>query len=210
MLWAAAAFDYGEIERAIRERRFSWAEQQLERRIAAEPTDFRARTLMGMLCGQQNQHAKAVLHFQEAARLRPREISAWLNVMQAQLALGEFAGARESAGRASRLDPGSADLHNRLGAVQAAFGDYAGAIVNFVKANSLQPGSYDARFNLALAYHRNGDPDGALKILEPMSRQRDIAEIQNLLGEVYEKKGRYLDAVRAFQRGAELEPTNED
>ena len=81
--------------------------------------------------------------------------------------------------------------------MQAEFGDYTGAIKNLEKANALKPDSYEFRYNLGLAYHRNGDPGHALQILEPLRQQRDDSEIENLLGEVYEKKGQYLEAVRA-------------
>ena len=243
LLLAAADFDYAGIEQAIREHKFSWAQQRLESQLRAEPEDFRARMLMGVVCSEQNQLPCAVEHFQHAVRshpsepaphvrlgesyarqgklaaalaefntavgLAPDDLSAWLNVLQTQLAQKRFQAARTTAERISRLGPASADLHNRLGAVQAEFGDYAGAIQNLEKASALKPDSYEFRFNLGLAYHRHGDPDRALGILEPVRRQQDNAEIENLLGEVYEKKGQYLDAVRAFQRGAELEPGNE-
>src|SRR6266849_3676122 len=240
---AAPVFDYTEIEQAIREHKFSWAQQRLELHLRAEPEDFSAHMLMGVICGEQNQIPCAVEHFQHAARSQPRDpaphvhlgesyarqgnlaaalaefntavglapsdLSAWLNVLQTQLAQKRFREARTTADRISRLAPASADLHNRLGALQAEFGDYAGAIQNLEKANALKPDSYEFRYNLGLAYHRNGDPDHALQILEPVHRQQDNAEIENLLGDVYEKKGQYLDAVRAFQRGTELEPANE-
>lgn len=240
---SAAPLDYAGIEQAIQERRFSWARQQLETQILAEPEDFRAHLLIGVILSETNQFAGAEKHFEQAARLRPRESaphlrlgesyakqgklsaalaefqkavglapadrSAWLNLLQAQLALKRFEEAQATAERISQLDPASADLHNRLGAVQAEFGDYAGAIKNLEKAAALQPDSYEYRYNLGLAYHRNGDGARALQILEPLRRQQEAAEIENLLGEVYEKRGQYLEAVRAFQRSAELEPTNE-
>lgn len=243
MLSAASPVDYAKMEQAIQERRFSWAQQQLEAQLLAEPGDFRAHMLLGGVFSETNQHASAEKHFEQAARLQPRDpvphlrlgesfakqgkLSAalaefqnavelaptdrfaWFNVLQAQLALKRFRQARISAERISQLDPASADLHNRLGAVQAEFGDYAGAIKNLEKASTLRPDSYEFRYNLGLAYHRNGDTARALQILEPLRRQGEAGEIENLLGEVYEKKGQYLDAVRAFQRGAELEPANE-
>ena len=242
-LLIAADFDYAGIEQAIREHRFTWAQQRLESHLRTEPEDFRAHLLVGVICGEQNRIPCAVEHFQHAARSQPREpaphvhlgecyarqgnltaalaefntavglapndLSTWLNVLQTQLAQKRFREARATADRVSRLAPASPDLHNRLGALQAEFGDYAGAIQNLEKANALKPDSYEFRYNLGLAYHRNADPDHALKILEPVRLQQDNAEIENLLGDVYEKKGQYLDAVRAFQRGTELEPANE-
>ena len=242
-LSGAPPFDYAKIEQAIQEHRFSWAQQQLESQILTDPADFRAHMLMGGIFSESGQLDSALKHFDQAARLRPREPvahlrlgesyakqgklsaalaefqkavglapadrSAWFNVLQAQLALKRFREAQTSAERISQLDPASADLHNRLGAVLAEFGDYAGAIKNLEKATALQPESYEFRYNLGLAYHRNGDGARALQMLEPLRRQREDGEIENLLGEVYEKKGQYLEAVRAFQRSAELEPANE-
>src|SRR5712692_5752931 len=59
-LSAAPAFDYAGIEQAIREHRFSWAQQRLESHLSAEPGDFRAHILMGVICSEQNQIACAV------------------------------------------------------------------------------------------------------------------------------------------------------
>jgi len=208
-LSAVPPFDYAKIQQAIQEGRFSWAQQQLKAQILAEPEDFRAHMLLGGIFSERNQFSAALAEFQKAVRLAPGDRSAWLSVLQAQLALKRFREAQTSAERISQMDPTSADLQNRLGAVQAEFGDYAGAIKNLEKANALQPDSYEFRYNLGLAYHRKGDGARALQILEPLRRQRDAGEIENLLGEVYEKKGQYLEAVRAFQRGAELEPATE-
>ena len=112
---------------------------------------------LGESYAKQGKLSAAFAEFQKAVGLAPSDRSAWLNVLQAQLALKRFREAQTSAERISQLDPASADLHNRLGAVQAEFGDYAGAIKNLEKANALQPDSYEFRYNLGLAYHRNGD-----------------------------------------------------
>src|SRR5437773_5959282 len=70
---AAADFDYAGMEQAIREHKFSWAEQRLESHLRTEPEDFRAHMLMGVVCSEQDQIACAVEHFQHAARSHPRE-----------------------------------------------------------------------------------------------------------------------------------------
>src|SRR5690349_4220984 len=59
-LSAVPPFDYDKIEQAIQERRFSWAQQQLEAQILAEPEDFRAHMLLGGVFSERSQFASAV------------------------------------------------------------------------------------------------------------------------------------------------------
>jgi tetratricopeptide (TPR) repeat protein len=186
------------------------AVKHFEQAARLQPREAAPHLRIGESCARRGKFSAALAEFRKAVALAPADRSAWLNLLEAQLALKRFGEAQTSAERISQLDPASADLYNRLGAIQAEFGDYAGAIANLEKATALQPESYEFRYNLALAYHRNGDGARALQILEPMRRQRADGEIENLLGEVYEKKGQHLEAVRAFQRSAEREPANEN
>jgi tetratricopeptide (TPR) repeat protein len=101
-------------------------------------------------------------------------------------------------------------VYTRLGVEQAGAGDFAGAIANLQRAHKLQPQSTTAQYNLGLAYYRSGNLDHAVEMLESLRKNADAAEVENLLGEVYEKKAEYLNAVRAFQKAAEMEPRNED
>ena len=183
--------------------------QHLRHAIRLRPQEPAPHNSLGLVLMRQKKLAEALAEFKTAVGLAPRDLPVWLNLFQAQLSLKKFEDAQASAETIGRLAEPSADLYNRLGALQAEFGDYPGAIKHLEKAAAIDPGSYDLRYNLGLAYYRNGDLTRALQILESMRNQKNSAEIENLLGEVYEKKGQYVEAVRAFQKASELEPANE-
>jgi tetratricopeptide (TPR) repeat protein len=274
---AVATWEYTAVERAIQEGNLTWAQQELEKHLAAAPRDSRAHMLLGIIYDEQGktekalhhlqvavslqprdpaphvnlgksyarsgqlnaavrefrsaiqldpgssaahnnlglmlmqkkEYAQALVSFQKAIELAPNDLPTWLNLFKAQLALKHFPEARASVERILELAPPSADLYNRLGVMQAESGDYAGAIKNLEKASALGPLTYENQFNLGLAYFQSGDLDHALQTLESLRRSQQKAELENLLGEVYEKKGKYLEAVQAFQKAAQWEPANE-
>ncbi|MEW5977073.1 MAG: tetratricopeptide repeat protein [Acidobacteriota bacterium] len=92
----------------------------------------------------------------------------------------------------------------------AAHEDFATAIPLLERSRIAFPHSYDVSFNLSLAYFRNQNYRKAAETLIALVRQKPRAEAYNLLGVVQEQRKQYLDAVRAFQKAAELEPGNED
>jgi tetratricopeptide (TPR) repeat protein len=274
----AASLDYAKIEKAIHERNFLWAQQELERHLLGEPHDSRAHILLGIVLEERQEPQRAAEHFQEAVRLQPgapephlnlgnhyarvgalaaavrefqfalrldpsdptaridlglalmgqkkfseagrefqkvvesnpKEPAGWLNLFTSQLALKEFAAARRTADQIAHFAPGSPEMFTRLGAEQAEAGDCTGAVGNLQKALELDLHAATTRYNLGLAYTRCGDAAHAAEMLEPLRALEDSAEVENLLGEVYEKKTEYLNAVRAFQKAAEMEPRNED
>lgn len=93
--------------------------------------------------------------------------------------------------------------------MQAEAGDYDGAIEDLIKARQLSPKSYDAPYNLGLAYYRAGQLQSAARTLDALRQKRDTAELEDLLGDVFEKEGRYLNAVRAYEQATKLNPKEE-
>jgi tetratricopeptide (TPR) repeat protein len=65
------------------------------------------------------------------------------------------------------------------------------------------------QFNLGLALQKSGDAARASDVLEALRLKQDSAELEDVLGEVSEQNGAFLEAVRSYQRAAEMEPKNE-
>jgi len=185
------------------------AVSEFQSAIQLDPESAAAHNNLGLMLMEKKEYAQALGSFQKALRLGSTDLPTWLNLFKAQLALRYFQEARTSAERILQLAPPSPDLYNRLGVMQAESGDYAGAIKNLLRAGTSGPLAYENQFNLGLAYFRSGDLDHAVQTLESLSRSQSRAELENLLGEVYEKKGKPLEAVHAFQKAAEWEPANE-
>jgi tetratricopeptide (TPR) repeat protein len=77
------------------------------------------------------------------------------------------------------------------------------------RAAQLKPEDYDAGYSLALAYQRNGATKRAEPLVRALLARGDRAELHALLGQVEESEGQPLEAVREFQRAAEMEPNEE-
>jgi len=186
------------------------AAKELQAALDRDPDIVAAHLNLGLIELAERQFTQAEVHLQKAAGLAPRDIAIRVALLQAQLGAKRFPAAKETASRILATAPSPAEALQMIGALQAQAGDYIEAIRNLERARSLAPDSYEVRYNLGLAYQRSGDAGQAMGVLEPLARKNSSAELANLLGSVYEGNGRYLDAVKSFQRAAESEPANED
>jgi tetratricopeptide (TPR) repeat protein len=83
------------------------------------------------------------------------------------------------------------------------------AVAYLRQASQLKPENYDAAYGLALALQRSGDTKSAEQSVNILLARADRAELHALLGEVKESEGQPLEAVREFQRAAEMDPSEE-
>ena len=185
------------------------ATQEFEAAIRISPHDPSGHTNLGLVLMSRGKTSNALAEFQKAAEAAPRDASTWLNLFKCQLQLKQFPSARATAGRILSLASPSAELLDQLGAMQAQAGDYSGAIENLDRSLVLDPHAYETRYNLGLAFYHAGNLPKAITTLEALQKERENAELANLLGEVYEKDKKYLEAVRAFQKAAEMALSNE-
>ena len=75
------------------------------------------------------------------------------------------------------------------------------------RANRLKPDDPDGAYALSLAYDQVGDLDHANQMLRALLAHEDRADFHALLGDISEKQAHPLEAVREYQRAAEMEPT---
>jgi tetratricopeptide (TPR) repeat protein len=83
------------------------------------------------------------------------------------------------------------------------------AIPYLEQAQKLEPQNYDATYYLAMAQLKNGDAKQAeqsAQVLATKSKQ-DRAELHGLLARVKEAEGQPVDAVKEYQRAAEIDPS---
>src|SRR6266699_3617703 len=93
---------------------------------------------------------------------------------------------------------------------QTALRPFADAeAVRLNATRQLEPTSYLATYNLALAYKHDGNPQAAIELLELTLEKQPSAELHNLLASLEEEAGRYVEAVRHYQRAVDLEPDDE-
>ena len=75
------------------------------------------------------------------------------------------------------------------------------------KAALLKPDDYNAAYELAQAYASAGRYDDSRSHVRALIARQDRAELHHLLGDIEEKAGNSLDAVREYQRAAEMNPS---
>jgi tetratricopeptide (TPR) repeat protein len=184
--------------------------KELQAALDQDPRSVAAHLNLGLIQIAEKQFGQAEVHLQKAAALAPADISIRMALLQAQLGSKRLPAAKNTATEILAIAPSQAEALQMIGALEAQAGDYPEAIRNLEKASSLAPDSYEVRYNLGLAYHHSGDGRHALGVLEPLAMRNSSAELANLLGSVYEGNGKYLEAVKSFQRAAESEPANED
>ncbi len=107
--------------------------------------------------------------------------------------------------------PESFEANHQLGTFLVAEGKTREGLPFLERASRLNPGDYDNAYELALARADGGDYEHARKDVRSLLAQdksgQEKAELHHLLGEVDEKVGNPLEAVREYQRAAELNPS---
>jgi tetratricopeptide (TPR) repeat protein len=84
------------------------------------------------------------------------------------------------------------------------------SITYLERALQLRPMDYDAAYSLALACQKSAATKRADQLVQTLLAWEERAELHALLAEVRESEGQPLEAVREYQRAAEMEPSEEN
>ncbi len=124
--------------------------------------------------------------------------------------------------KAAAREPKDFNANHRAGKVLLANGKAVEALAYLERASRLKPDDYENAYLLALAYadagqyqHARTNARALLTAQEETREglaqrdqvQKDQAELHHLLGDIEEKSGNPLEAVREYQRAAELDPS---
>ena len=153
---------------------------------------------------------EAAPHFCNVLQADPTNATALMGLLERQLLLHQRSEARLSAQRLTRFLSPRDPRYLRVASLLAAHQDYVAAIPLMENVQREFPQSYEVNFNLALAYFDAQSYEKAAETLGSLINHEPPAEAYNLLAMVEEQRQRYLEAVRGFQKAAELEPHNED
>lgn len=102
-------------------------------------------------------------------------------------------------------------LNGYYGNILKELGRVDEAVIAYEKALLQNPPPSDLislYTHLADAYLRKGELDKALKVCEEALTFEEVAELYNLMGRAFYKKGDYLQALEAFIRATELNPSS--
>jgi len=108
------------------------------------------------------------------------------------------------------LAPGSFDANRRLGEFYLHAGRYQEAIPLLESANRIDSANDANRYDLALALEQGGDPSKARGRIRELLAHRDSADLHRLMGELDEKLGDPLSAVRDYEMAVKLDPSEQN
>lgn len=142
--------------------------------------------------------------------VRSREAIAKETVSLGKPATGAMPGTMSEKEKSLRADverePRSFDANHHLGKALIDDGKAREAIPFLERAQELKPGDYENSYDLAVANENAGNYERARDQAQALLARSDKAELHHLLADSQEKLGNSLEAVREYQRAAELDP----
>jgi tetratricopeptide (TPR) repeat protein len=100
--------------------------------------------------------------------------------------------------------------NSQLGEQQLQQGKALNAAAYLEKAHKSCPSDYPAGRSLIIAYDKAGEPVKARALAEQILRQRDVAEIHSLLGELASEQNDFRGAAEQYQLAARLDPSEDN
>jgi Tfp pilus assembly protein PilF len=186
---------------------YAAAQQELESLVKALPGSFEVQELTGLVYSAEGQDEKATTPFEQAVKLRPKSGEARINLGTNLARRGKMALAENEFKEGLALEPGSFDANRNLGSFYLRGGGIAAAVPYLEKARKVNPASYDNGYDLALAYEALGRLPEARHEIQELLKQKDTAELHNLLAGVEEKAGNYVFAANEYEKAAHLDPS---
>lgn len=188
---------------------FDVAASELEALLPRTPKSFEVHELLGLVYAAQLKEAQALEQLQIAVKLRPGVAVARTNLAASLFRAGKLPLAEEQFSKAIALDPKSYEANHNLGEFYTQSGRLAEAVPYLKTAQSIRP-SYDNGYNLALAYFLTGELASASDLAHTLLREKNTGELHNLLGQVDEKKGQFVDAANEFGASAHMDPSEDN
>jgi tetratricopeptide (TPR) repeat protein len=126
-------------------------------------------------------------------------------------ASSSISAAEKSLREAAAHEPGNFQPNHELGKFLVEHGKGRESLPYLERASRLNPGDYENNHQLVLAYLDLGRYEEAdKKIIELLARpepDKSKADLHRLLGDIEEKKGHPLEAVRQYQQSVEVDPS---
>jgi tetratricopeptide (TPR) repeat protein len=186
------------------------AASQLEDLVPQVPKNFEVHELLGLVYAAQANDAKAVEQLQVAAKLKPESAAAHTNLATALVHAGNSALAGQQFHKALDLEPHDYHANHNLGEFYIQTGKIAEAIPFLEEAQRITPAAYNNSYDLAQAYLETGRLTPAAQLVQNLLQQKDAGELHNLLGQIEEKDGKFVEAANQFGVAAHMDPSEEN
>lgn len=186
---------------------YAEAADQLEALVRQVPQSFDVHELLGMVYAAESQESKANDHLAKAVRLRPESAEARTNLATNLVHMGKVATAEIEFKKAVELDPKSYDTNHNLGEIYLAAGKLNDAVPYLETAQKINSAAYDNGYDLALAYAKTGKLDDGRNLVQDLLKQKDTAELHNVLGDIEERDGKFVAAENQYETAAHMDPS---
>ncbi len=187
--------------------RFPEAATALEALLREVPESFEVHELLGLVYAAQSQYSNASPHLEKAVRLKPGSASGRMNLAINLVQLGKLQSAEAEFKKALELEPMNYDANHNLGELYVRSGKITAATPYLEQAQRIDPTAYDNGYDLALALIVSNRLADARQLLQNLLKQKDSAELHNLLAEVEEKEGKFVAAANEYEVAAHLDPS---
>jgi len=183
------------------------AQSYYETVLRADPKNFDALHLLGVIAHQRQNHAAAIELLNRAIQQNPRSALAHLNRGNTVKAMGDTQRAIVDFEKAIAIHPGYAEAYVNLGIARQECRQPDEALVCYRKAINLKPDFAEAYFAMANALQDYGQTDAAIVSLQEATRLRpDFAAAYCNLGNLFKELGRLDDAVAAYEESIRAQP----
>jgi len=190
--------------------RFAQAVSRLEALAPFAPKSFEIHELLGMAYASIPEADNAIEQLKIAVELNPDSGEARTNLGATFLRFGKPELAGEQFKKALSLQPTSYDANHNLGEFYIQTGKIAEALPLLKQAYQANPSAYDNAYDLAMAEFMLKKFDEARTVIQAQLKQKNTGELHNLLGQINEKDGKFVDAANEYEAAAHLDPSEDN
>jgi len=190
--------------------RYAQAASELEKLLPYAPKSYELHELLGMVYASQSMNDKAIEHLKAAVQIKPELAESRINLGATLVRAGKAEWAAEQFRKAVELDPKNYDANHNLGEFYIQTGRLAEAQAYLERAYRVHPAAYDNGYDLAMADFLLGKRDAARGVVLELVKVKDTGELRNLLGQIDEKDGKYVEAANDYEAAAHLDPSEDN
>lgn len=173
------------------------------------PDQFEATFRAGLIALNENHLPAAESQLEAASQIEPRNPRVWLALAQTYWKLGKSPSAEAAAKNAEKFASDGPTLR-ALGTFYAGTDNHDKAVASFRKSLTADPFQEGCYFDLAQLYLKRQDFASALQTLEAGRKYFDKSpQLELAAGVAYYALRRFPDAIEAFLRTIQLDPTVE-
>ena len=202
--------DYQQAVSDYQASRYSQAARELEKLLPFAPRSYELHELLGMVYAALSENDKAIDHLKTAVQIKPELAAARINLGATLVRGGKGEWAIEQFQKAVSLEPKNYDANHNLAELYVQSGKVAQAQPYLEQAQQIRPDAYDNGYDLAMADFLLGKRAEARQVVNALVKVKDTGELRNLLGQIDEKDGKFVEAANDYEAAAHLDPSEDN